>query len=106
MVGNFVQIDEGSNFPIVLNLKVLGESILKGGAEGEKEGAFHFVLTPSDNQSAQAISGGVVVKEGEGEEEKVVDSSAEMMELTQAIIKGEKEKIISLLDSGAVSVKG
>ena len=77
---NFIQIDEDSAFPICMNLQILGESSLKqkgvagllngGGEEREEgeetgEGGFHFVLTPSDNPSSQAISGGVVVRDGE-----------------------------------------
>ena len=62
---NFIQIDEESPFPVILNLQVVGESTLRGveveGEKEKKEGAFHFVLTPLDNPSSQAISGGVVV---------------------------------------------
>ena len=35
----------------------------------------------------------------------MVDESGEMVELIQAIVKGDLSKISSLLDSGSVSVK-
>ena len=95
----------------------VGEEVDKGGLlpkdyalrGGWKGGELLRLLGMSEKEIQEEEQKSEEKGEEEGrerEEEVAVDDSAEMMELTQAIIKGESGKISQLLDSGSVSVKG